>query len=130
MNKDLLDKQFEIYISHFPRILGFLKKNFGEGDYLEMRFQDLIPKRNYGLKNEFGVSGYSFHGFGCGFQFKNQEIDIEFCEGKTGFTSWSFYTFLPNEYVSERDVTSFLNLLVEEGRLEYLKNIYIPCYTG
>ncbi len=120
-----IDVFFKDYCFLINQIILFLKNNFGDGDYLKMKNSGTIPARNYDLKGS-SVTGYAFHGNGCGFQFKNFEVDIEFEDGEIGFTSWSFYLFLKDKLAGTNEdlVEKFLNKMIDENKLKFSGKIY------
>lgn len=120
-----IDVFFKDYCSLIGQIVLFLKNNFGEGDYLKMKNSGVIPARNYELKGS-PITGYAFHGNGCGFQFKNFEVDIEFEDGEIGFTPWSFYIFLKHKLsgINEDVVENFLKKMIDENTLRFSGKMY------
>jgi hypothetical protein len=121
----ILKSHFEQYQSHILEILFFLESSFGKGDYLKRKNEGLIPSRNYGFKKS-NITGYSFHGSGCGFQFTNYEVDLEFDGDVVGFTNWSFYIFLKNRIpeITENESNDFLDEMVRRNNLKYSGKLY------
>lgn len=122
----MLDKDFKEFSSCILEITKFIKKNFGIGDYLKMKSEGLISNQQYGIKGEFPITGYSFHGYGCGFQFKTFQVDIEFDDNIIGFTAWSFYSYVnkTEKQITENDVNSFLSQKIEKEELKYSGKVY------
>lgn len=125
MIDDIIDKYYKDFLTHVDKIGNFINENFGVGDYLKMKNDGIISSRNYSIKNS-PITGYSFHGYGCGFQFRDYEVDIEFHNNQIGFTSWSFYSFISKKItnVKEMDVKNYLDKKVNNNDLKQIGNIY------
>lgn len=128
----MIEKYFDEYRTDINQIIHFLEMNFGKGDYLKMKNSGILPNRNYEIKNST-ITGYSFHGYGCSFQFKKRyDVDVEFHDCIVGFTSWGFRSFLAEKGVgmNENEVSSFLNVNVHKERLKYSGRVYYFCSSN
>ncbi len=121
----LIDKYFIQYYNHFFQVDHFLIRNFGNGNYLKMKNKGIIPSRNYEIKDS-NITGYCFHGYGCGFQFRDFEIGVEFKKGKIGFTAWDFFSFLSERLadIDEDKCELYLAALVKKGLLNFDDNVF------
>ena len=122
-----MEESLDFFVKHILVSKAFLVEKFGETDYLKLKNSGVIPHKEHNVKNS-QVKGYSFHGYGCSFNFKNFEIDVEFEDDLIGFTCWAFYIFLKrrNEEVDSKEVCIFLDNQLEKGKLKKGKKIYFP----
>lgn len=120
-----LDIFYSNFIEKLKLVLRYILENFGEKEILMRKNQGLIQNRNFGIKNS-QIKGYVFHGYGCDFSFKNENVDIEFENDNIGFTDWSFYLFVKgnNSEITEAMCKAFLKEKVEKQELRFLNKIY------
>ncbi|MBB2951677.1 MULTISPECIES: DUF6896 domain-containing protein [Sphingobacterium] len=120
-----LDVIYSKFIEKLKLVLRYILENFGEKEILMRKNQGLIQNRNFGIKNS-QIKGYVFHGYGCDFRFKNEDVDIEFENDNIGFTDWSFYLFVDghNSEITEAMCKAFLKEKVEKQELRFLNRIY------
>lgn len=120
-----LDIIYSKFIEKLKLVLRYILENFGEKEILMRKNQGLIQNRNFGIKNS-QIKGYVFHGYGCDFRFKNEDVDIEFENDNIGFTDWSFYLFVDghNSEITEAMCKAFLKEKVEKQELRFLNRIY------
>lgn len=123
----MIEKNFRSFKIHVNKVIYYLEANFGKGDYLKMKNEGILLSRNYEIKSS-EITGYSFHGYGCGFQFsKKHEIDIEFHDREVGFTAWGFRSFLIDRgiEISEKKVEEYLREKLDLKVLKYTGRIYV-----
>jgi len=120
-----LDIIYSKFIEKLKLVLRYILANFGEKEILMRKNQGLIQNRNFGIKNS-QIKGYVFHGYGCDFRFKNEDVDIEFENDNIGFTDWSFYLFVDghNSEITEAMCKAFLKEKFEKQELRFLNRIY------
>lgn len=120
-----LDIFYSNFIEKLKLVLRYILENFGDKEILMRKNQGLIQNRNFGIKNS-QIKGYVFHGYGCDFRFKNEDVDIEFENDNIGFTDWSFYLFVDghNSEITEAMCKAFLKEKVEKQELRFLNRIY------
>lgn len=125
-----IESYFCRFIDEIRFIEEYLKRQFGEVDYVKEKSLGNIANRNYTIKGS-RIKGYSFHGNGCGFQFKDYVVDVEFLGSNVGFTAWSLYTWI-NEQLSCIDEDLVDLFLVKRINLDLIsKNkIYFPDRRG
>ncbi len=87
--------------------------------------QGLIQSSNLEIMNST-IKGYIFHGSGCDFRFKRDNIDVEFENDSIGFTEWSFYSFAKknNSEMTEEEINEFLNKKINSNKLRFNNKIY------
>jgi hypothetical protein len=87
----------------------------------------LLSKKGecFNVKNS-NIKAYAFHGFGCDFIFKDNNLDVEFENGEMGFTIWSFYIFAKrtNLSITEEQIKSFIDSKILEGYIQPYGKIF------
>nr|WP_314499400.1 hypothetical protein [uncultured Chryseobacterium sp.] len=106
---DELENTYIIFIDKFRAVIKFIELEFGNGDILVKKNSGSIKSSNLNINNS-EIKGYYFHGFGCNFIFKTDNVDVEFHENKAGFTEWSLFLFCKGkkDAIKEDEIKKFL----------------------
>ena len=120
-----MENIYKLFITKFQLVTQFIENELGGGDILNRKNSGLIENKN--LNINFGeIKGYVFHGFGCDFILKNDNIDVEFNKRNIGFTQWSLYLFTKKKInnISETEINKFLLQKVNEKKLYFDGKVY------
>lgn len=120
MNIEDIIKEF---LKDIKYIQIFITENWGIHNIFERKNKGDIPNVDFNIKDSL-IKGYSFHGCGCLFKFKNKSVDVELLDNTLSFTLWSVKVFVYN-YIKDIDddlISKELSKLVKNNILDELNN--------
>ncbi|WP_421694513.1 DUF6896 domain-containing protein [Aestuariivirga sp.] len=116
------------YLTAVERCLALFEKKFGRKDLIRAWREGVIPQTG---KLADGVL-YQIHGFGCGVEYTDHDIDFEFAnQHEVGFDAWRLWRYakqfshLYPDYQDLRAVETTLAKELANGSIRRIESRYL-----